>query len=556
MKPNKSEFFLNNWRPYVWLLLIIFLLYFQTLFFDYTYYDDSTLLADQLDKFSNIANLPSLFTESIFSVLGEKMYYRPVLAVSFMIDTLVGNGSLFIYHLSNILLHCMTVCLIFYLLKKLSSSKKIAFILSVFYAVHPVLTQAVAWIPGRNDSLLALFSLLSVIGFINYIQNGKLYFFVLHLFALTLGIFTKETGIAIPIICVAFYVIINKKYNIRDVFVFGISWLYVIAFWFILRYSVVTNASLSNFYLWGMIKEAAYAFTLYWGKIFLPVNLSVIPIRPDSTIIYGIISIIIFVIILFRLGFKNIRKVLFGAFWFAIFLFPSLILLKDNPIYLEHRLYTPLIGFLIVLSQLHWKKLSIPKGKIGHIVLITIFILFSLQVISHSRNFKNKFAFWDHAVQTSPNSWLTHYNRGIVYGEEGEYETAAKDYKKAIKLNPKHGDSYNNLGEIYATYYARPDSAIKYFEKAIEVAQRYKAYQIKNLAFAYAEAGKFQKAEEAFKYLIRDGMTTPNIYYHLALTHHFRGEKQEALRYCEKALEIDPDFIQAINYIKKERNKE
>jgi tetratricopeptide (TPR) repeat protein len=123
-------------------------------------------------------------------------------------------------------------------------------------------------------------------------------------------------------------------------------------------------------------------------------------------------------------------------------------------------------------------------------------------------------------------------------------------------LNPKHGDSYNNLGEIYATYYARPDSAIKYFEKAIEVAQRYKAYQIKNLAFAYAEAGKFQKAEEAFKYLIRDGMTTPNIYYHLALTHHFRGEKQEALRYCEKALEIDPDFIQAINYIKKERNKE
>ena len=42
-----------------------------------------------------------------------------------------------------------------------------------------------------------------------------------------------------------------------------------------------------------------------------------------------------------------------------------------------------------------------------------------------------------------------YYNRGIAYGDKGEYDKAIEDYSKAIELNPEYAEAYNNRGNAY-----------------------------------------------------------------------------------------------------------
>src|SRR5437879_296672 len=80
----------------------------------------------------------------------------------------------------------------------------VAFLSALIFVVHPVLTQAVVWIPGRNDSLLAVFGLLSILCFIKYAEEGKLSQLLLHFLFLIISLLTKETAISIPLICIAY----------------------------------------------------------------------------------------------------------------------------------------------------------------------------------------------------------------------------------------------------------------------------------------------------------------------------------------------------------------
>jgi hypothetical protein len=39
-----EKIFLKGRRPYFWIVLLVFLIYFQTLFFNFTYFDDDLLI--------------------------------------------------------------------------------------------------------------------------------------------------------------------------------------------------------------------------------------------------------------------------------------------------------------------------------------------------------------------------------------------------------------------------------------------------------------------------------------------------------------------------------
>jgi tetratricopeptide (TPR) repeat protein len=79
---------------------------------------------------------------------------------------------------------------------------------------------------------------------------------------------------------------------------------------------------------------------------------------------------------------------------------------------------------------------------------------------------------------------------------KGDYARAMADYTKAIELDPKDAEPYNNLAWFLAV---NPESKYRDGVKAIELAK--KAVELKDtagcidtLAAAYAEAGRFQDA--------------------------------------------------------------
>jgi len=81
-------------------------------------------------------------------------------------------------------------------LSKIPKNK--AFFLSLFFALHPVLTQAVAWVPGRNDSLATIFIFSALIFFQRFLSKEKLMDLIFLSLFFLLALFTKESSILLP----------------------------------------------------------------------------------------------------------------------------------------------------------------------------------------------------------------------------------------------------------------------------------------------------------------------------------------------------------------------
>jgi tetratricopeptide (TPR) repeat protein len=442
---------LKGWRPYLLIFIIGFLLYGQTLFFDFSYFDDQSLVLENSQILSDFNNVGEVFlSDAFFSV--DRYYYRPLLNLSFMLDMHLGGTLPFIYHFSNILIHILVASLIFSLFLKLNYKRELAWVFSVLFLVHPVLTQAVAWIPGRNDSLLALFVLAAFNLFLSFVNRPRLIYYLGYLGFFLLALFTKETAALLPLVVIFYLLVFAREKTSRTdkwLIIFGSVAAGII--WYLFRHLALGSDPLSLKIIIESLWRNAPAFLVSLGKSFLPFNLAVLPILADSKIIYGLIALPLLVLGLLFSTKKDWRYLSLGVLWFFLFLFPSFIRLNtvDTPDFLEHRLYLPIIGLFIILAEidwlknLDWRKRGVRAG--AFLLLLLFFILSSL----HLPVFKNRVSFWQSAVKASPNSALANRNLGAMYYLENDSLRAEKSYRRALAINENEPMVHNNLGLIY-----------------------------------------------------------------------------------------------------------
>lgn len=510
-----DKIFLKNWIPFVIIAGFGFILYFQTFFFDFSYLDDNVLILGNAHFLSSFSNIIQAFQIDIFNSIKElAAYYRPIFTLSFMIDYHLGSIAPFIYHFTNVALHIMASSLLFIFLKKLEYRKVLAFLFSIIFLVHPVLTQTVAWIPGRNDSLLAVFILSTFIFFIKYLKEEKTNNLVWSLIFFSLALFTKESAIfALPIMFFYLYFISTEKnkenklpFNKLYFFFWSIG---IVGLWIIFR-NFALNGSIP-ITLINMFKSVYFSFPAviqFMGKIFFPFNLSVLPIMRDTTFLYGIISIIILSIILFFTKIKHWNFILFGILWFFLFLLPSFIRPDPTTIanFIEHRLYVPIIGIFIILLETNFIKKIDFKKRNALIIVGSLILLFSIITLVHSRSFVDRLAFWKNATETSPSFAFNHNNLGAMEYLDGNMDKAEKEFKIALALNPKEPMAHNNLGLVYVNQNKLAEAEAEY-QKELEINPNY-----------------------------------DNAYYNLGLLYWQEKRSDEAISNWKKTLEINPNF--------------
>ena len=56
---------------------------------------------------------------------------------------------------------------------------------------------------------------------------------------------------------------------------------------------------------------------------------------------------------------------------------------------------------------------------------------------------------FDEAIRLNPEDADAYYNRGVAYGDLGQYEREIQDYDEAIRLNPEYAKAYYNRGVAY-----------------------------------------------------------------------------------------------------------
>src|ERR1051325_9147161 len=90
--------------------------------------------------------------------------YHPLTILSLAVNYHFSKLAPYGYHLLNLILHLANTLLVFFFTYKLSRQNVFAaFFVSLFFGIHPMHVESVAWIAERKDVLYTFFFLAGLI---------------------------------------------------------------------------------------------------------------------------------------------------------------------------------------------------------------------------------------------------------------------------------------------------------------------------------------------------------------------------------------------------------
>jgi spermidine synthase len=103
------------------------------------------------------------------------------------------------------------------------------------------------------------------------------------------------------------------------------------------------------------------------------------------------------------------------------------------------------------------------------------------------------------AEQRNPANAHVHYNQAVFFSKLGQTEEAIHHYSETLRLDPYYINASNNLAWILATHgnpmFRNGHKAVQLSEYACRLDGRKDPYLLDTLAAAYAEIGRFKKAQ-------------------------------------------------------------
>lgn len=482
---NETIFDLKGNKTKTYLILALFpvAIYIKSLFYDFSPMDDQWMIIRNADILSDWKNIETFFTKPLAG-----LYYRPLFSLSLMLDFHLGHTSPFIYHFSNLIYHLIAVILLYKLFIALDIENKVAVLLSIVFSIHPALLHSVAWIPGRNDILLSIFALSSSLFLIDYLIEKKIKFIIFHLLLFVCAMLTKENAIILPLFFggVIFYIEKNKK----NFVLFISSWLIIIAAWYFVRHlAVQSSLSLGNDSI-ESLKKFAMGLLLYIGKTIIPIQQSVFPTLKNSSIIYGVIALIILTVSILKFGFKNKVLAILGLILF----FSSLIIpvwygaTGNSGEHYEQRIYLPLIGLLLLISQVNFNQHS----TMFTYVIVFMMLIFSIKTFFRMAIYKTEKSFIEAGLKEAPEYYFFYAVKGDNLLKQQKYPEAITYYNSAIKMQPTRPQLFSSRGYAY-TEIGKMKEAIADFSKAIEFSKDNPDMYF-NRCLAYKKMGDYENA--------------------------------------------------------------
>lgn len=539
--------FLKGFIPYLVIIVLGSLIYGQSLNFGFTYCDDYRDIIEKHEFNDGFSKVPEAFTSS-FGIL-----YRPVLRTSWIVDEAIGGTSPGVYHATNVLYHLIASCLVMIALLRLGLPRLNAFLCAMVFTAHPLLVQAVVWIPGRNDSLLAIFVLLSLISLARVERTMGVGAFALHFLLFALALFTKETAALFPLLGM-YYIWVVKRQRLFSKWsvVLVAGWLVAGVGWLLARHAALAGQAHTDITGLEAFVINLPAFPSLFGKSILPWNLSALAIYDTVSTVIGLACIAALVGLGFAAKKIDFRLLGLGVLWLVAFMLPAMFHrlehAADHYDYLEHRAYVPLFGVLLILQVLLAGLGLSMKRRSLYALFAVLLVALSAHGFVHSRCFSDMHVFWETAIEKNPSRSNFHSVQGKLLFDQGKYRQAMECFEKAIELSKRNDPgNYKNLSVIYNKLDA-PEKALAMLKKAVELDPANADYHY-SLGRTYYGLGRLEDAESHFMKAVALNPSMPDAYIHLVGIRAGRGEIDEAIEACNKILAIDANHFHALNIL-------
>lgn len=620
-KKNKSlvspgsagEFRLPAWAKPRWLagvlMVVAFLLYANTFGHEYAQ-DDAIVITENMYTTQGIKGWAGIFSKDTFfgyfKVEGKDRLvsggrYRPLSLALFAVEYQFFGDNPGIMHVFNALWYALVVLMVYISvlwLFRLSLEKGgqlsvqqhyIAFAAALIFAVHPVHTEAVANIKGRDEIMSLLGSLAALVCSLRAYHERQWRWMLPAMLAFFLGLLSKENAITfLAVVPLAIWLF--GRATVGETVRYSAPLLVAALAFLLLRAAVIgwefgpeSRELMNNPFLkiesnrWvdfsASEKLATIIYTLgkYLQLLVLPYPLThdyyprQIPIM-GWTDLRTLLSLLAYAALLVY-GLRQLlaRKPAAFMVWFFI----ATISIVSNLVFpigtnmSERFLFMPSVayGFAVAWLLAHFfiKK---PAGKSQWTALWAstglIVLVYAALTLARNPVWKNNYTLFTTDIQTSAQSAKL---QNAAAGELSSYwlglpdrdnrreivERALGHAREAVRIHPSYLNAYLIMGNCY-NYLQRYDESVEAYQKALTINPDFEQADV-NLALTYRDAGRYygeqrQDLPKALYYLQEAWRRNPADYETarlLGVANGMSGNHSKAIELFTKATELQPD---------------
>lgn len=527
------------------IILLGCLVYVNALKCDFVW-DDETMIKNNpyIKSWSNALTVP--FRDIEGQAGSRTIFYRPVQVFSYIADYSIWKLNPAGYHLTNIVIHILTVLALYWFIGSVFSSGILAFFTCALFLVHPVHTEVVTYIAGRAESFSLLFMLLCFIFYIKQLGTAaeKPLLKAAAITSLALALLSQESSIVLPVLILIYHYAFEKKIRQEKY----LQLLAVLIFYMAVRLFVFRDSAVPAHAASGLLERAPgffIAITNYLAILLLPFGLHMeyglrlfTMAEPRAIVGLSLIAVGLVYAVAKR---KEDPVASFGILWFFVSILPLSNLYPINAYMAEHWLYVPSVGLFLIAGDRLRLMYESKRFKTTAFALLTVAVVFySFLTIRQNNYWNDPITFFSRTLQYAPESARVNYNLGLMYYRAGRLEDAAESYRRAIALKPGYAYAYANLGVIYKET-GRMDKAIVLFKKAIQNEPKM-ANAYENLCSIYAVRGQKKQAILLYRKMLGNGADYAQVYNKVGLVYHGVKKDKEAIGLFKKAIDIDPKY--------------
>ena len=453
---------------------------------------------------------------------------RPVANLTLALNYALSGTRVWSYHLLNLAIHLGAGLALFGVVRRTlrqpllrarfgQQAMPLALAVALLWTVHPLQTEAVTYVVQRVESLMGLFYLLTLYGFIRSIEfSARRAWQVFTVATCLLGMATKEVMVTAPIL-----VLLYDRTFVAGSFPEAWRrrrWLYgaLVLTWAPLAWLVAhtgwNRGGTSGF-------DVGVAPWAYWLTQFEAVAsylwLSLWPhplvLDYESFWVHRALAVIPYALIVVPaaaatgVALQRSPGVGYLGAWFFAILAPTSFIPGTIQMIVEHRMYLPLAA--VIASGVLGVHALI--GRRSMLLFGLLAVAFAWLTMQRNRDYRSRIVLWQDTVDKCPGNPRAHVNLGKALLESGFSSLALAQYREALHLDP------NN---VLARF---------------------------NLANAFAREGRMEDASESYEALLRLRPDFANAHFYLAEALEHLGCLAEAAHHYEASIRLDPELLDA-----------
>lgn len=471
--------------PYFWIVAsIVFACFLPDLKNELLDWDDAGYILEN-------ANIGSLTFETVRWAFTEFFcnYWAPLTWLSLAVDYAFWGFNPVGYHLTNNIFHSLNAGLFFLITYQMlnryaarnssrafSASNNSILICSIlaalFFGIHPLRVESVAWAAERKDMLSMLFGLGALLAYLKYTEVAEAhvhpfyrqpsYWAMLAFFLLSL--LSKAMLITLPIVLFVLDWFPLRRLN-RD----NVRWLVLeklpllflsaLASLITMKAMAISSKTLAEINVSARVLTAFKSVLTYLRLSLLPIDISPVYFHPVNVTLGAeyIIAILLVMAISVWCAMTVRQRPVFLSVWliFLITLFPVLGLTQNGPQEMAPRFtYMPgmalsilaAIGVMFVHVRISASRKWAVALWIGVLAILAGFAIVTVRDIGY---WKNDVALWSRVIELQPHRFGRAYSqRAVILYRQGRYFEALADASEALGIAERK--KYAALHELYA----------------------------------------------------------------------------------------------------------